>query len=359
MKVAFISRSTIYKTPGGDTIQMEQTAGHLRLLGVDVDICPTSAKIDYSAYDLFHFFNLTRPADILYHYSKITAPVVLTPILVDYSEYDAHHRQGLSGFFFRRFTPETNEYLKTVLRAMTGKDVLRSKKYLYKGHLKSIKEVLQKAKVLLPNSDTESKTLKEKYKTANTCIVVPNGVDTSLFEQADDTKRDEKLVVCAARIEGIKNQLNLIRALNNTPYTLLLIGAAAPNQKSYYKVCRKAAASNIRFIGRVPQDELAGYYAKAKVHVLPSWFETCGLSSLEAVAMGCNIVITDRGYTRSYFGNSAFYCEPQDPESIYNAIEKAATTTVDKELQQKIVENFSWKRAAAITLEAYKKVLEG
>ncbi|MBK7308934.1 MAG: glycosyltransferase [Chitinophagaceae bacterium] len=57
----------------------------------------------------------------------------------------------------------------------------------------------------------------------------------------------------------------------------------------------KEAAGNIVFAGRLTQTALANYYARARVHVLPSWFETCGLSSLEAAAMGCNIVITARG----------------------------------------------------------------
>jgi glycosyltransferase involved in cell wall biosynthesis len=101
--------------------------------------------------------------------------------------------------------------------------------------------------------------------------------------------------------------------LNNSKYTLLLVGSPAPNQKSYYNECRRIAAENIFFYDHVPQEELISYYKRAKVHALPSWFETCGLSSLEAAAMGCNVMITDKGYTREYFGNDAFYCEPGDP----------------------------------------------
>ena len=118
------------------------------------------------------------------------------------------------------------------------------------------------------------------------------------------------MVLCVARIEGIKNQYNLIRALNNTPYKLLLIGDAAPNQKKYYRQCKKIAAANISFINYLPQEQLVHYYAAAKVHVLPSWFEVCGLSSLEAAAMGCRVVITDNGYARSYFKECSFLLRP-------------------------------------------------
>ena len=104
------------------------------------------------------------------------------------------------------------------------------------------------------------------------------------------------MVLCVARIEGIKNQYNLIRALNDTAYKLILIGDAAPNQKGYYRQCKKIAAANISFLDYLPQEQLVDHYAAAKVHVLPSWFEVCGLSSLEAAAMGCRLVITDNGY---------------------------------------------------------------
>ena len=171
--------------------------------------------------------------------------------------------------------------------------------------------------------------------------------------------KDNKLVICAARIEGIKNQLNLIKALNNTRYTLLLIGSPAPNQKSYYEECRKTAANNIFFYNHVPQEILTGYYGAAKVHALPSWFETCGLSSLEAVAMGCNIAITDRGYTRDYFGNDAFYCDPESPESIFNAVDKAAKSDSPKQLQEKIIANYTWQKAAILTLETCKNIISG
>jgi len=87
MKVAFITRATLFNVPGGDTVQIIETAGYLRKLNAEVDIILSGKKINYSKYDLFHFFNITRPADILRYIKKIEAPVILSPILVDYSEY--------------------------------------------------------------------------------------------------------------------------------------------------------------------------------------------------------------------------------------------------------------------------------
>jgi len=68
-------------------------------------------------------------------------------------------------------------------------------------------------------------------------------------------------------------------------------------------------------------------------------------------------VITEKGFTREYFGNDAFYCNPGNPESIFNAVEKAAQTDCQKDLQQKILQHYTWQKAAASTLKAYQKSL--
>ena len=356
--MAFIARSTLYDAPGGDTIQLLETARQLRALGVEVNVHLTTEHIAYRQYDLFHFSNLTRPADILSHLDKIKKPFTVSPLLIDYSEYDHHQRRGISGLVLRQFPGSMNEYIKTIARWLSNKDALPAKSYLWKGQNRSIREVLERAAWILPNSTTEYEALSKQYQINKKYSVVPNGIDAEVFSASEkNLQKDNLLVICAARIEGIKNQLNLIRALNNTRFTLMLIGSAAPNQQSYYEECKQIAASNIVFKDRVTQSVLSQYYSSAKVHVLPSWFETCGLSSLEAAAMGCNIVVTRKGYTSDYFGDDAFYCNPGDPASILEAVETASISPLSVALQEKIFTKYTWQQAAVITLNAYNQII--
>ena len=88
MKVLFISRSTLFSSPGGDTKQIELTAAYLIKLGVQVDICLAKDYIDYSSYDLIHFFNIIRPADLLYHAQRSGKPYVISTIFLDYGEFE-------------------------------------------------------------------------------------------------------------------------------------------------------------------------------------------------------------------------------------------------------------------------------
>lgn len=357
MKVAFITRATLHDVYGGGAVHIFETANHLKELGIDVTIHQANEKIDYNSFNLLHFFDLIRPANILYHINKTNKPFVVSPIFVDYSEYDRLYRKGVSGLVLKLFSSKT-EYVKTVSRWMLGKDVLPGKEYLWKGQDKSIKKILQRAVMLLPNSKSEYNYIKQRYSIDTPYTIIPNGINEKIFKSDNSIKKDPNLILCAARIEGVKNQISLIKALNNTRFRLLLAGGFSPNQKSYYRKCKKIAADNIEFTGLISQQELVSYYSKAKVHILPSWFETCGLSSLEAAAMGCNIVISDKGFAKDYFENNAVYCEPGDPKSIFEAVVKASCREEPKEFQTKVVSDYTWRRAAIKTLEAYKKIMK-
>ncbi|MBN9295999.1 MAG: glycosyltransferase family 4 protein [Filimonas sp.] len=357
INVCLIARATLYSTPGGDTIQIRQTALHLQLKGITADVKLTNEHIDYQSYDLLHFFNITRPADILYHIRHAKIPFVVSPIFVDYTTFDKTQRQGISGFICRLLTGNQNEYLKTVLRWIKGKDKLVSIEYLWQGQTRAIRQIMQKASMLLPNSASEYERLYHVSRQQVIHEVIPNGINENDFTPDVTIERDPLLVICAARIEGIKNQLTLIKALNNTRYKLVLIGATAPNQSSYYATCRKVAASNVQFIDHLPQEALREYYNRAAIHILPSWFETTGLSSLEAAVMGCKIIVTAKGDTMDYFEDLATYCDPASPASILAAVDKTAAMPYSSAMRNKILSSYTWQQATEATLHAYEQVI--
>jgi glycosyltransferase involved in cell wall biosynthesis len=357
MKVAFILRDSVFKQKGGDTVQVVNTSQYLKQSGIEVDLHLTTDKINYDEYDLLHFFNIIRPADILHHIHRTDKPFVVSPVLVDYSEYDKFHRGGLAGKIFRYVSASRIEYMKAIARWLKGSDKMRSFSYLWQGHSASIKEILRKTRMVLPNSYMEYEKLEQLYNIDVPYAVVPYGADEKIFQSNNSVEQDANLVLCVGRIEGIKNQLNLIKALNNTEYQLLLIGAPAANQPGYHQQCRQIAGKNISFIEFLPHEELIKYYRKAKVHILPSWFETCGIVSLEAGAMGCNLVISNRGFSSEYFEDFVFYCDPASPDSIFQAVVNAAKSEKNKNLQSRILEKYTWEQAAIKTLEGYKQVL--
>jgi glycosyltransferase involved in cell wall biosynthesis len=360
MKILMIVRTNLYTSPGGDTTQIDMTAKYLRLLGVSVTIALADQVEHVGTYDLLHFFNIIRPDDILPFIEDAAIPFVISTIFVDYSSYEKQNRAGIAGLMFRVLTPGQVEYLKAVARWILNGDRLRSRFYIFKGHKASMRRLVRQAQMLLPNSNSEYKRLVDYLKMTAPYKKVVNAIDADMFN--DDVEEDSKYknhVLCVGRIEGRKNQLNLIKSLLNTEVQLTIIGKPSPNHLAYYQACKDvaAAANNIHFIEHMPHHQLVRVYKAAKVHVLPSWFETTGLSSLEAAVMGCNIVVTDKGDTTEYFGNMAYYCEPNDLISMKTAVLRALNEDVNADLQKFIRKNYTWNETAAQTLSAYQEIL--
>jgi len=173
----------------------------------------------------------------------------------------------------------------------------------------------------------------------------------------EDVKAYEGCILCAARIEGRKSQLNLIRAVKDLPYQLVLIGKPSPNSQAFYEACQREAGDNVVFLGHVDHDKLPQFYKVAKVHALVSWMETPGLSSLEAGVMGCNIVATKKGDTEDYFKEYAYYCEPDDVASIKKALIDAYEAPFNEGFRTLITEEYTWEETARKTLEGYRIAL--
>jgi glycosyltransferase involved in cell wall biosynthesis len=358
MYVLMITRSNHFSGLGGDTIQIENTANFLRKLGIKVDIKLGSSRMDYSQYDLIHFFNITRPANILPHIRRTDIPFVISPIFVDYLEYEQSIKTGVRTFIGNFFPSDSFEYLKVIARKFKNNEPIGSLRYLFFGHRAAIKYASRQASMLLPNSVSEYNRFSSKYNLKVPYQPIPNAINSTLFSST--TKPNQAFsngVICVARIEGLKNQQNLIKAMEGLKLKLFIIGKPSPNHVEYYQKCREMAGANVTFVDHVPQNELPGIYKAARVHVLPSWFETTGLSSLEAAAMGCNIVISDKGDQREYFKNFAFYCNPSDVESIRNAIIQAYAAKPNSTFQNYIFENYTWEITANKTLEAYTSIL--
>ncbi|MDR6809222.1 glycosyltransferase involved in cell wall biosynthesis [Dyadobacter sp. BE34] len=358
MKVLMIVRSNCYTSPGGDTVQIDLTAKYLRKLGIAVDIALADSVPPYADYDLMHFFNIIRPDDILPHIQEQT-PFVVSTIFVDYSEYERANRKGLAGLLFRLVDAGAIEYIKAVARWMINGDKIKSRTYLLTGHNASVRRIASKAAMLLPNSTSEYNRF-TKYIGINAPFRrVVNAIDPEVFNlNAIPNPEFSGHVLCVGRIEGRKNQLSLIKALGGTDIPLTIIGKPSPNHIGYYEECKALASQskNVRFIEHISHDQLVRIYKAAKVHVLPSWFETTGLSSLEAAVMGCNIVVTKKGDTEEYFGGFAHYCEPDDVASIKEAILAAYTAPAANDISDFVLETYTWEIAAQQTLEAYESV---
>jgi glycosyltransferase involved in cell wall biosynthesis len=122
----------------------------------------------------------------------------------------------------------------------------------------------------------------------------PNFVET--LEAEEGVKKGET-VIYVGRLEHSKGVLKMLDAWRdfNIPFKLEIVGAGPLEEalKARYRL------TNVDFLGRKSRSETLRYIAKAKYLLQPSiWYETFGLTIIEAMALGTPVVGFDIG-TRS------------------------------------------------------------
>lgn len=229
---------------------------------------------------------------------------------------------------------------------------------------RDVRHHLRIPNLLLPASGEEANRLRAHAGVpASRISVVPNAVRlegeaAALPNPIADLLAEPRTVLCVGTFHHTKNQLGLIHALQGTQLRVVFIGdPAIDDDDSYLMRCRLAARDKHAFCPAQPHAVVLAAMRLASVYVQPSFRETCGLAALEAAALGCRVVITERGATREYFDRFAWYCDPDSPVSIRSAVLSAMASQPDPALSGHVVKEFSVERLGARLETAYRGVV--
>lgn len=113
-----------------------------------------------------------------------------------------------------------------------------------------------------------------------------------------------------------KNVKRLIDAAVKYNFNLVLAGTINGDKQRYDLNRMIDGHLNIKYVGKLSDEELVSYYKRAKVFALPSTLEGVGMVALEAAVNGCNIVLTELGAPKEYFNGKAFLCNPYSVDDI-------------------------------------------
>jgi glycosyltransferase involved in cell wall biosynthesis len=307
---------------------------------------------DFRGHDLVHAFAVGL--DGLRRCRRHGMPIALSPI------YSVEGRWPPPRGVSERWNRWSRRY-RSAARAFVETARGRKEQFCSRNRRRALNARVrfEMADLLLPNSQSEADTIIEQLGVTTPYHVVPNAADPQTYSFDDPRDHpDRRYVTCVGRIEKLKNQLGLIEALRNTDYPVRIVGPSLPGPtRQYHQRCCRRATGNIEFLGARSGDDLVDVYRQTRVHVLPSDSETTGLASLEAALCGANIVTTDRGYTKDYFEDMAWYCQANSARSIRNAVEAAWAAPYRDDLRQKILRQYTWFHAADATLAGYRKML--
>jgi glycosyltransferase involved in cell wall biosynthesis len=362
LKILYFTHPTAFNIFGGAEIQLietkewiNKTQGKHQVKLFDI----FNDKLEN--YDILHTFQMSPDCLDLCKMAKSKGlKLALSPIFWTHSEYKS------ATMSYLKFRDKIKFEAKTFVTHLKWfYENLTMYGYPTSEELNPYKQFLEMSDIILPNSEMEAILISRRFRiNIKKFHVVPNGVDEKFFDAKPDLfiKKYglENFVLFVGRIEKRKNILSLLEACKKVTVPLVIIGYPSPTEPEYSKAINKVINSdpNIHYLGFMHQDseDLLSAYAAAKVFVLPSWFETPGLAALEAGLAGCNIVITNRGSTREYFKDLAWYVDPISVDDIASKISIAFKSKKTNQLKETILTNFTWKRTAEKTIAAYDTI---
>lgn len=202
--------------------------------------------------------------------------------------------------------------------------------------------------------------------------VVYSGLDP-IFRRAPPQnghwRRGRPYVLFVGSIEPRKNLPRLIRAFEKAmsatglPHELVLCGPWGWRFQPVLDALRRSPMKDrIRHAGYVPAADLPGLYAGADVLAYPSLDEGFGFPIIEAMSMGTPVITSDRAAPPEVAAGAAVTVAPADESAIAAAMQRVLTDhDLARDLSSRGRERaaeFTWERAAAHTVDVYRRALE-
>jgi len=175
----------------------------------------------------------------------------------------------------------------------------------------------------------------------------------------------ERYFLFVGKIYPGKNVGNLLRAYaqiqDKVPHKLVICGDVYWKYDQDVRLIEELGLQeDVLRIGWIQPEELPAIYNLAELFVFPSMYESCPAPPWEAMACGCPVVTSNTGGTPEVVGDAALLVDPQDVNSIANAMHNVLT---DENLRQHLIKkgsdqvtNYSWKKCAKETVDIFNKL---
>ena len=199
--------------------------------------------------------------------------------------------------------------------------------------------------------------------------LVPVGVDPELFQPMPHVARKPgRLITTASADVALKGLSYLLEAMaklrTERDVTLTIIGKPREGASADL-IDRLGLRPHIEFVSGVPDERIVELYAEAELAVVPSLYEGFSLPAIEAMSTGICLVATDGGALPEVTGrdgDTVLQCKAGDVESLVTALRRGlddadVRARVGAAGRQRVVERWSWKHCAQLTVDQYREVL--
>jgi len=198
--------------------------------------------------------------------------------------------------------------------------------------------------------------------------VIHNGIDAEAFRPLPAVERDPwQLITTASADQPLKGSQYLIPAFASLcrrfpAVRLVFVGRPRPGGRTDQLIRHLGVADRIRFVHGISTDELRELYARSAVAVVPSEYEGFGLPAGEAMACSTPLVSTDGGALPEVVGDAGIIVPARDPDALASAIgslleDPDARARLGSRGRQRILQQFSWDRAASALADLYRRIM--
>lgn len=305
----------------------------------------------HSLKEQFHFVKILNLENLdLMHFPYFSVPVLYKkPFVITLHDLIIHHfltgKASTLPFFF---------YL--------------TKRFFYQRVL--TRGIKKAEKIIVPLKTVRQDIMQTFSVKPERIIITPEGFDSALSNVINkdvlrDTAKYQNYFLYVGNAYPHKNLELLIQGFNlfrqkNKQVHLLLVGKKDYFYERLAQELLLGKNRNIHLLHDTSDKELGQLYKNALALVSASKMEGFGLPPLEAMALGCPVLVSDIPAFKEVCQDAAFFFNPSDPKDIASQMQRVFVLQDNPGMVKKIkqgqelAKQFSWHKMASLTLEVYE-----